>query len=67
MTGHVVFPGRDHYTCGEPGWEAVADFALQWALEPPRASSIRPERGARSAGGQQIDADALAKGPAAAG
>ena len=34
VTGHVVFPGRDHYTCGEPGWEAVADFALQWALEP---------------------------------
>jgi hypothetical protein len=25
---------RDHYTCGEPGWEAVADFALDWALSP---------------------------------
>ena len=22
---------RDHFTCGEPGWEAVADFALDWA------------------------------------
>jgi pimeloyl-ACP methyl ester carboxylesterase len=34
ITAHVVFPGRDHYTCGEPGWEAVADFALDWALSP---------------------------------
>jgi hypothetical protein len=29
-----VFPGRDHFTCGEPGWEAAADFALGWALAP---------------------------------
>jgi pimeloyl-ACP methyl ester carboxylesterase len=34
ITAHVVFDGRDHYTCGEPGWEAVADFALDWALNP---------------------------------
>ena len=28
-------PGvRDHFTCGEPGREAVADFALDWALAP---------------------------------
>ena len=34
VAAHTVFPGRDHYTCGEPGWEAVADFALDWALDP---------------------------------
>jgi pimeloyl-ACP methyl ester carboxylesterase len=34
IAAHKVFPGRDHYTCGEPGWEAVADFALDWALAP---------------------------------
>jgi pimeloyl-ACP methyl ester carboxylesterase len=34
ISAHKVFPGRDHFTCGEPGWEAVADFALQWALAP---------------------------------
>jgi pimeloyl-ACP methyl ester carboxylesterase len=34
VTGHVIFPGRDHFTCGESGWEAVADFALDWALAP---------------------------------
>jgi hypothetical protein len=31
---HKVFPGRDHYTCGEAGWETVADFALEWSLDP---------------------------------
>jgi pimeloyl-ACP methyl ester carboxylesterase len=34
IAAHAVFAGRDHYTCGEPGWEAVADFALDWALAP---------------------------------
>jgi pimeloyl-ACP methyl ester carboxylesterase len=27
------FPGRSHWTCGEPGWEEVADHALDWAAE----------------------------------
>jgi pimeloyl-ACP methyl ester carboxylesterase len=26
------FEGRSHWTCGEPGWEAIADDALEWAL-----------------------------------
>jgi pimeloyl-ACP methyl ester carboxylesterase len=26
------FEGRSHWTCGEPGWEAVADHALEWAV-----------------------------------
>lgn len=34
ISAHVTFPGRDHYTCGEAGWEDVADFALDWALDP---------------------------------
>jgi pimeloyl-ACP methyl ester carboxylesterase len=34
VSAHKTFPGRDHYTCGEAGWEAVADFALAWALNP---------------------------------
>lgn len=33
------FEGRDHFTCGAPGWEAVADYALDWALNP-RAGEI---------------------------
>ena len=34
ITAYKLFDGRSHYTCGEPGWEAVADFALDWALSP---------------------------------
>lgn len=34
ITAYKLFPGRSHYTCGENGWEAVADFALDWALAP---------------------------------
>jgi len=34
VTAYREFPGRSHYTCGEPGWEAVADLALNWALAP---------------------------------
>ena len=25
------FAGRPHFTAGAPGWEAVADYALDWA------------------------------------
>ncbi|MGN7799644.1 alpha/beta hydrolase [Leifsonia sp. 22587] len=34
ITAYKLFPGRDHFTCGEAGWEEVADFALDWALAP---------------------------------
>jgi hypothetical protein len=26
-------PIQSHYTVGEDGWEAVADYALEWAEE----------------------------------
>ncbi|OWY58589.1 alpha/beta hydrolase, partial [cyanobacterium TDX16] len=32
VTEIVELEGRDHWTCGAPGWEAVADQALEWAL-----------------------------------
>ena len=32
ITDYHEFAGRSHWTCGEPGWEAVADYALEWAL-----------------------------------
>jgi len=34
ISAYKLFPGRSHYTCGEAGWESVADFALNWALVP---------------------------------
>jgi pimeloyl-ACP methyl ester carboxylesterase len=32
ITDFKEFPGRPHFP-GAPGWEAVADFALAWAME----------------------------------
>ncbi|MFC4553985.1 alpha/beta hydrolase [Georgenia faecalis] len=32
VTEYYEFAGRDHWTCAAPGWEAVADHALEWAL-----------------------------------
>lgn len=36
-SGIVAFrelPGRSHAMCAEPGWEELADLALEWALNP---------------------------------
>ncbi len=27
------FPERSHFIIGQEGWEEVADYALQWAME----------------------------------
>lgn len=39
-----IFDDRSHWTCLEPGWEEVADYALGWGLEnahsAPKVSSI---------------------------
>jgi pimeloyl-ACP methyl ester carboxylesterase len=32
-TDYKEFAGRSHFTVGQPGWEEVADFALNWANE----------------------------------
>lgn len=37
LTEYYEFAGRDHWTCAAPGWEAVADHALEWALAHARA------------------------------
>lgn len=37
VTEYYEFEGRDHWTCAAPGWEAVADHALTWALAHARA------------------------------
>ncbi|HWB32780.1 MAG TPA: alpha/beta hydrolase [Acidobacteriaceae bacterium] len=31
VTEYREFPERTHYTLGQPGWEEVADFVLEWA------------------------------------
>lgn len=41
LTEYHEFEGRDHWTCGGPGWEAVADFALEWTLAHARPVGAR--------------------------
>jgi pimeloyl-ACP methyl ester carboxylesterase len=36
VTDYIEFPGRSHWTCAEPGWEQIADTALDWALRHAR-------------------------------
>jgi len=33
VTDYKEFPERSHFTLGQAGWEEVADYALNWALE----------------------------------
>lgn len=45
-TGIKIFADRSHWTCMDPGWQEVADYAIDWALENqlssrPRISSIK--------------------------
>ena len=41
ITAYKEFPDRSHYTLGQAGWEEVADYALDWALEASSASQAR--------------------------
>jgi pimeloyl-ACP methyl ester carboxylesterase len=34
ITAFQEFPGRPHFTGAVAGWEAVADYALDWAVQP---------------------------------
>lgn len=38
LTEYKEFPGRSHFTIGEPGWEEVADYALTWAVNNARTA-----------------------------
>ena len=44
ITEYFEFEGRDHWTCGADGWEAVADYALEWAMA--RATGAEVSRAA---------------------
>jgi alpha-beta hydrolase superfamily lysophospholipase len=39
LTAYHEFPGRTHFTLGQPGWEEVADYAIEWALEHARTTT----------------------------
>jgi alpha-beta hydrolase superfamily lysophospholipase len=40
VTEYKEFPGRSHYTVGQPGWEEVADYALDWAVNHAASPTI---------------------------
>ncbi|HEU4724032.1 MAG TPA: alpha/beta hydrolase [Candidatus Eisenbacteria bacterium] len=46
VTSFKEFPGRNHYLIGAPGWEEVADFAVDWALAHARDGASRESAGA---------------------
>jgi pimeloyl-ACP methyl ester carboxylesterase len=53
LTEFKLFPRRSHFICAEPGWEEVADYSLQWAMDHARSDvrvlpSVANGRGAVS-------------------
>ena len=44
ITDFKELPGRSHFTCGEPGWEQVADLALLWGFENANAARATGQR-----------------------
>jgi pimeloyl-ACP methyl ester carboxylesterase len=40
VTEYRLFPGRSHWTIAEPGWEELADYALEWAVAHARTTPM---------------------------
>ena len=30
ITDYKIFPGRNHFVLGQPGWEEIAIYILEW-------------------------------------
>jgi len=41
-----IFSDRAHWTCIQPGWEEVADFALDWAVKNARTPNALSRKAA---------------------
>jgi alpha-beta hydrolase superfamily lysophospholipase len=39
LTDYKEFPGRSHFLIGQEGWEEIADYALDWAVEHVNAAA----------------------------
>jgi alpha-beta hydrolase superfamily lysophospholipase len=50
ITDYKEFPERSHFTIGEPGWEQVADYALDWATTHAKARAAAAGSRARPMG-----------------
>jgi pimeloyl-ACP methyl ester carboxylesterase len=44
-TERKEFPGRSHFP-GQDGWEEVADYLLNWAIERKRSGTTQPAEAA---------------------
>ena len=44
LTEVKIFPGRSHWTLLDPGWEEVADYALDWAVRNQRTAAASRQR-----------------------
>lgn len=44
LTEFKLYPDRSHWTCLDAGWEAVADFALDWATRNDRTAGAVSKR-----------------------
>jgi len=40
ITEYKEYPDRPHFTIGQSGWEAVADYALDWSAQHAKARSM---------------------------
>ena len=49
VTAYKEFPERSHFTIGEKGWEAVADYALDWSARSAASFTASRTRSAASA------------------
>jgi hypothetical protein len=45
VTDYKEFPQRSRYTVGQDGWEEVADYALEWAVEHAKRPALEPVSG----------------------
>ena len=52
VTDLKEYPDRSHYTVGQPGWEEVADYALNWAEENAAAHTKLSQPVAATAGAE---------------
>ena len=43
LTEFKILEGRSHWTLLDPGWEEVADYALDWAVCNARPAKAREE------------------------
>ena len=55
ITAYKEFPGRSHYTLGQPGWEDVADYALDWAINA-HLSALQTQTGSEAAWSSRVAA-----------